>query len=104
MDATTVVDEPVVPPIPAAFKAAVAAAVRIANTCCAATCALEARVANANAFRATVAVVLATFVVAGEVGCARATAAAAAAWVAVASAAVAAAVAVFKRACANCCA
>ena len=36
-DAIPVEDEPVDPPRPAAFKAAVAAAVRTANTCCAAT-------------------------------------------------------------------
>lgn len=103
-DAIPVEDEPVDPPRPAAFKAAVAAAVRTAKNCCAATCAFEACVANASALRAAVAVVLTTFVVAGEFGCARATAAAAAAWVAAAPAAVAAALAVLKRACANCCA
>lgn len=76
-DAIPVEDELVDPPRPAAFKAAVAAAVRTANTCCAASCALKARVASASALRAVVAVALATFVVAGKFGCAFATAAAA---------------------------
>ena len=93
---------PVVPPIPAAFKAAVAAAVRTVNSVLAFNSPLEALIARATALRAAAAVDLTTFFVVDDIGCNFATSAAARACAAAVFAEVAAALAAFHRVCANC--